>query len=199
MQVRRPFGYDEIVPLYKNSRVRLPGLSARLHLLGRGTQLCRSRGARHVQRREPVSDRSRRDQKGYLPAYVRRYPFCMARVSLDQVEQPDRLIGIEKSYIATNAEEDERMFDDAGGALERWRPIDKLLIIKKDIVGGIYAHLLSLDNFARLLMRQTEAHACLFALSSASMESLSPMRVSARSPASGRALGLNYRAWPCWT
>jgi hypothetical protein len=110
------------------------------------------------------------------------------------------------------------MFDDAGGPLERWRPIDKLLneyeadlarshemcailadytllepftlqavlndggamnlggmyrveekkleflnaaqhrnLIKKGIMGRIYAHLLSLDNFARLLKRKSGA------------------------------------------
>lgn len=160
---------------------------------------------------------SRWDESAYLPAYARRYPFCMARVTLDSVEQADRLICVEKSCIAKDGEDGERMFDDGGGPLEHWRPIDKLLneyeadlersqemcailadytllepftlqavlneggalnlggmyrveenkleylnaaqhrdLIKKGIMGRIYAHLLSLDNFARLLKRKAD-------------------------------------------
>jgi hypothetical protein len=67
------------------------------------------------------------DGSVYLPAYVRRYPFCMARVTLDSVEQgrpADPLIRVEKAFVSG---EGERMFDDAGLALARWQPIEKLL------------------------------------------------------------------------
>jgi len=146
---------------------------------------------------------------------VRRYPFCMSRVTVDAVEQADRLICVEKAFLADDGE---RMFDDAGAPLERWRPIEKLLneyevdlgrsqemcailadyallepftlqavlneggamnlggmyrleekkleflnaaqhrnLIKKGVMGRIYAHLLSIDNFARLLKRKSDA------------------------------------------
>jgi hypothetical protein len=148
----------------------------------------------------------------YLPAYLRRYPFCMARVTLDSVEQADRLICVEKTFLSN---EGERMFDGAGAALPRWQPIEKLLqeyeadlersremcailadyallepftlqaslreggamnlggmhrvderkleflnaaqhrnLIRKGVMGRIYAHLISLENFARLLTRK---------------------------------------------
>ena len=152
------------------------------------------------------------DGSVYLPAYVRRYPFCMARVTLDSVEQADRLICVEKAFVS---EEGERMFDDSVLALARLQPIEKLLqeyeadlersrelcailadyallepftlqtslkgseavnlggmyrveerkleflnaaqhknLIRKGVMGRIYAHLISLENFARLLARK---------------------------------------------
>jgi hypothetical protein len=155
------------------------------------------------------------DGSVYLPAYLRRYPFCMSRVTLDSVEQADRLICVEKTFLSDDGE---RMFDDKGTAFPRWQPIEKLLheyetdlergremcailadyallepftlqaslresgamnlggmhrvderkleflnaaqhknLIRKGIMGRIYAHLISLENFARLLTRKDAA------------------------------------------
>jgi len=60
----------------------------------------------------------------YLPAYLRRYPFCMSRVRLNAVEQADRMICIEKASLSNDGE---RMFDDKGAPLAAWLPIEKLL------------------------------------------------------------------------
>ena len=245
MQIKPPFGYGEIVPFYKNSRVRLPSVGTLPQFCALSNAIpmsfsefgvaCRdyplaftsSDGGRSFAAIAVLGmagnenlflDNGRWDRSVYLPAYARRYPFCMARVTLDAVEQADRLICIEKSCIAKNGEDGERMFDDAGSPLEHWRPIDKLLneyeadlersqemcailadyalldpftlqavlneggalnlggmyrveekkleylnaaqhrnLIKKGIMGRIYAHLLSLDNFARLLKRKPDA------------------------------------------
>ena len=242
MLINPPFGYKEIVPLYKNSRVRLPDAGTLPQFCSRSNAIPLSYSEFGIACRDfPLvftsSDGGRTfaavavlgmagnenlflingswDQSAYLPAYVRRYPFCMARVTLDSAEQADRLICVEKSFLADDGE---RMFDDAGGPLERWRPIDKLLneyeadlarsqemcailadytllepftlqatlndvgamnlggmyrveekkleflnaaqhrnLIKKGIMGRVYAHLLSLDNFARLLKRKADA------------------------------------------
>ena len=149
----------------------------------------------------------------YLPAYVRRYPFCMARVTLDNVEQAERLICVEKEYITEAG--GEPMFDTKQEPLPRWKEVEKLLeeyeadlertkemcgiladygllepftmqatlnaggamhltgmfrvdekkieflnasqhknLIKKGVMSKIYIHLLSLDNFGRLLDRK---------------------------------------------
>ena len=242
MLINPPFGYKEIVPLYKNSRVRLPDAGTLPQFCSRSNAIPLSYSEFGIACRDfPLvftsSDGGRTfaavavlgmagnenlflingswDQSAYLPAYVRHYPFCMARVTLDSAEQADRLICVEKSFLADDGE---RMFDDAGGPLERWRPIDKLLneyeadlarsqemcailadytlletftlqavlnhggamnlggmyrveekkleflnaaqhrnLIKKGIMGRVYAHLLSLDNFARLLKRKADA------------------------------------------
>jgi hypothetical protein len=139
----------------------------------------------------------------------------MARVTLDNAEQQNRLICVEKAFVADDGE---KFFDDAGTPLDRWPPIEKLLreyeadldrtremcsiltdyelleqftmqatpqgggqpvnltgmyrvqesklehlnaaqhknLYRKGIVGRVYAHLLSLENFSRLLGRRTK-------------------------------------------
>jgi hypothetical protein len=239
MQINPPFGFKEIVPLYKNQKVRLPSA-------GELPEFVRATNAVPVSYTEfgvayrdyplvftstdngatfsPVAvlgvagsenlflSSDHWDRNVYVPAYIRRYPFCMARVTLDKVEQADRLICIEKAFVSDAGE---RMFGDDGAPLERWKPIEKLLneyeadlertremcailadyallepftmqavlksggsmnlggmyrveekkleflnaaqhknLIKKGIMGRIYAHLLSLDNFARLLAKK---------------------------------------------
>ena len=239
MQTNPPFGYKEIAPFYKTNRVRLPAPGALPEFVRETNAIpvsytefgiaCRDfplvftttdggttfvaiavlgmANAENLFLRDGAWDTS-----VYLPAYIRRYPFCMARVTLDSVEQADRLVCVERSYLADDGE---RMFDDAGAPTERWNMINKLLndyeadlersremcpilsdysllepftmqatlkdsgpmnlggmyrveekkleflnaaqhknLIKKGIMGRIYAHLLSLDNFGRLLARK---------------------------------------------
>jgi hypothetical protein len=40
----------------------------------------------------------------YLPAYVRRYPFCMSRVTMDGKEQDQRLICVEQAFVSDDGE-----------------------------------------------------------------------------------------------
>ena len=239
MQINPPFGYKEIVPLYKNNKVKLPAAGA-------VPEFCKQLNAIPISYTEfsvacrdyplvftsgddgqtyaPVAvlgltngenlflANGAWDKSAYLPAYVRRYPFCMARVNLNKVEQADRLICVEKDFVDDKGE---TMFDAEGKALPQWQPIEKLLqefeadlersremsailsdygllepfamqaqtnagaamnltgmyrvaekkmeflnasqhknLIKKGVMGRIYAHLISLDNFARLLDRK---------------------------------------------
>ena len=154
------------------------------------------------------------DRSVYMPAYARRHPFCMAKVTMDKVEQKNRLICVEKTYVDDKA--GEALFDDKGQPSEKWQTIEKLLteyeqdlertqemcsiladyalfepftmqakfakggdpvnvtgmfrvaeakiehlnasqlknLVKKGILSRVYAHLLSLDNFVRLLDRK---------------------------------------------
>ena len=239
MQINPPFGYKEIVPLYKNNKVALPAP-------GTVPDFCKQLNAIPISYTEfsvacrdyplvftsgdkgqtyaPVAVLGLTNGENlfladggwgknvYVPAYVRRYPFCMARVTLDNVEQADRLICVEKTFLDDKGE---AMFDAEGKALPKWQPIEKLLqeyeadlersremsgilsdyallepfamqaqtkagaamnltgmfrvdekkleflnasqhknLIKKGVMGRIYAHLISLDNFARLLDRK---------------------------------------------
>jgi hypothetical protein len=153
----------------------------------------------------------------YVPAYARRYPFCMARVNVNKVQQKDRLICVEKSALDEGGE---AMFDASGNATEKWKGVERLLAeyeadlermremcallgdygllepfnmqatLKKEKGGGsmqmtgmhrvaeknlenlntaqlknlmrkgylarLYIHLLSLENFGRLLDRKSE-------------------------------------------
>jgi SapC len=60
----------------------------------------------------------------YLPAYARRHPFCMARVSVDKIEQQQRLICVEKQFL--DEEGGQAMFED-GQPSTRWTEIERLL------------------------------------------------------------------------
>lgn len=245
MQITPPFGYQNIVPFYKNMKVRLPA-PGELPGFARSSNAvpvsysefataCRdyplafvsTDGGKHF---SPVAvmgmagaenlflTGGRWDEKVYLPAYVRRYPFCMARVSLDGKPQADRLVCVEQAFIPGEGEDGESMFDASGQPTQRWSQISQLLeeyerdlersremceiladyalfepftlqatlkdagplnlggmyrvdekkleflnaaqhknLIKKGIMGRIYAHLISLDNFGRLLARKATA------------------------------------------
>ena len=239
MDISPPFGFKEIVPFYKNQKVSLPEGGALPDFLRVTNAVPVSYTEFPVAYRDfplvfvstddaksfsPVAvlgvsasenlfiDNGKWDANAYLPAYVRRYPFCMARVTMDAVEQADRLVCVEKTFVSDKGES---MFDADGKALERWQPIERLLndyeadlertremcailadysllepftlqatlkdggpmnlagmyrieekkleflnaaqhrnLFKKGIMGRIYTHLLSLDNFARLMVRK---------------------------------------------
>ena len=150
MQIAPPFGYKEVVPFLKTQKLRLPAAGELPEFAQRGNAIPISLSEfRPVAREYPIVFTSGDNGKyaavavlgmaagenlycaegawardRYLPAYVRRYPFCMARVTVNKVEQKDRLICVEKSYI------DERgaaMFDAEGKAQGRWQEIERLL------------------------------------------------------------------------
>ncbi|HET9349953.1 MAG TPA: SapC family protein [Burkholderiales bacterium] len=241
MQIAPPFGYKEIVPLNRSQKVRLlaPGeipefaralnavpisytefaLVAREYPIvftaAGDAKTYTSVAALGMQNGENLYNQGNAWAGGvYVPAYVRRFPFCMSRVTIDKVEQKNRLICIEKSHIDDQA--GESLFDDKGQPTEKWKAIEKLLtdyeadlgrgqemcgiladysllepftmqakmnkgggpmavtgmfrvaeqkiehlntsqlknLVKKCILSRIYAHLLSLNNFANLLDRK---------------------------------------------
>ena len=125
MDIAPPFGYKEIVPLLKTHKVRLlkPGevppfvrdlnaipISfmefARVALTYPIVFTSGDKGETYA----PVAVLGIQGGENlfvikdawaastYVPAYARRFPFCMARVTLDKVEQKDRLICIEKEF-----------------------------------------------------------------------------------------------------
>jgi SapC len=241
MQINPPFGYAEVVPLRKTHRVRLlrageaPPFARALNAIpisytefasaardypivftsGDGGKtyapvavLGMSTGENLFQ----AEDAWAKDV--YVPAYARRYPFCMARVRLRDVEQRERLICVEKACVDDLG--GEQLFDDQGEPLAKWRDVQRLIVeyesdlergrelcavlgdyallqpfsmqatlhaggpmqltgmhrvdetkiehlnasqfknlAMKGILGRIYAHLLSLENFKRLLQRRT--------------------------------------------
>jgi hypothetical protein len=240
MQITPPFGYREIVPLQKNGGVKLPAPGTLPEFCAQTNAMPISYTEFAVAARDyPIvfasNDQGKSyaavavlglannenafvrngawEQGVYVPAYVRRYPFCMARVKMDANEQQNRLICVEKAYLSDAGE---KLFDAQGKPTERWVNIERLLreyeadlertrelcailadyqlfepftmqatpaggaapinlagmyrvkedklehlnaaqhknLFKKGIVGRIYAHLLSLENFGRLLARR---------------------------------------------
>lgn len=245
MQISAPFGYKEITPFLKNHRVVLPAPGVLPSFTQQLNAIPVSYTEFNVAHRDfpivfssgdegksfaPVAVLGLQAQENlfvlddgwapgvYVPAYVRRYPFCMARVTLDNIEQTERLICVEKDHLAESGGVD--MFDAQQQPLPRWKEVEKLLeeyeadlertkemcgiladygllepftmqatmnaggsmhltgmfrvdekkidflnasqhknLIKKGVMSKIYIHLLSLDNFGRLLDRKAQRQA----------------------------------------
>src|SRR4051794_30252800 len=122
MQISPPFGYREIVPFLKTHKVRLaqPGalppfalrsnalpvshtefqLAAREYPIvfttGDGGKTFATVAVTGIADGENLFVAEGAWASGvYIPAYARRYPFCMAIVHRDNVQQKERLICIE--------------------------------------------------------------------------------------------------------
>jgi hypothetical protein len=240
MRINPPFGYTDIVPLLKTHRVRLlqrgevPAFAQKLNAIpisytefalaardypvvftsGDGGKSFATVAVLGMAAGENLCvNADGWAPNVYVPAYARRYPFCMAKVTLNQVEQHNRMICVEKAHL--DASGGEPMFDDQGEPSAQWRDMQRLLseyeadlergrelcsiladyallepftlqakpnkgdalqltgmhrvdekriehlnvsqfknLAKKGILGRIYAHLLSLENFSRLLERR---------------------------------------------
>lgn len=64
----------------------------------------------------------------YVPAYVRRYPFCMASVNVDGKADPDLLVCVEADRASTEAIDGaEQLFDAEGQPGPRWSAIEAFL------------------------------------------------------------------------
>jgi hypothetical protein len=241
MDIRPPYGDQEVVPLTKQHRVVLPE-SRRLPLVFRTLTAvplsftefavaCRDlpiafvsgdNGGTYVpmvvlglenQQNLFVTSENAWAENVYLPAYVRRYPFCMTRVTVDGKEQAERVACVEKRAISDKGE---ALFDNQGEPLPAWAERQKLLfeyeadllrseemckvlgdlgllesftmqavpndgtpvamtgmyrvaeqkmadlpgdklkeLAQNGILSRVYAHLISLSNFGRLLDRRT--------------------------------------------
>jgi SapC len=245
MQISPPFGYQEVVPFLKTQKVRLLAPGEVPEFVQRGNAVPISHTEfQPIGRHYPIVFTSGDEGKSYaavavlgvsqgenlfyaegrwasgayIPAYARRYPFCMARVNLNKVEQKDRLICVEKSWL--DEERGEAMFDAGGQPSEKWKGVERLLseyeadlermremcalladygllepfsmqatlrkekgggsmqmtgmhrvaeknlenlntaqlknLMRKGYLARVYVHLLSLENFARLLDRKGE-------------------------------------------
>lgn len=163
-----------------------------------------------------VDSVSQWDKSVYVPAYVRRYPFCMGKVRVDDVLQNERIVCVAQNAI--DAAKGELLFDEKGVAVPQWVEMERLLneyevdllrceqmcamlkqydllesftmqaepvkggamqltgmyriaeakletlsaeqlhnLVKTGVMGRIYTHLLSLENFSRLLDRSVAA------------------------------------------
>jgi hypothetical protein len=152
MQISPPFGYKEVVPFLKTQKVRLLAPGEVPDFVQRGNAVPISHTEfQPVARHYPIVFTSSDDGKTYaavavlgfssgenlfydsgawsggvyIPAYARRYPFCMARVNVNQVEQKNRLICVEKSSL--DEERGEAMFDAGGQPTEKWKGVERLL------------------------------------------------------------------------
>jgi len=149
MQISAPFGYKQVVPFQKTHKVRLlaPGEVPAFASQGGAIPISHSEfvpAGRHypivfigdgktysavavvgMNTKENLFVRDGRWVGDvYMPAYARRYPFCMAKVNVNQVEQQNRLICVEQSAID---EAGEALFDASGKPTAKWQDFERLL------------------------------------------------------------------------
>ena len=145
-----PFGYREIVPLQKTDKVLLPRgstpefcRSANTMAISGGEFIAASRdypiafASADGQSFAPVAilglgeaqnlfvdAEGNWDTHCYLPAFVRRYPFCMARVLVGGKARGDSIVCVEKAYLDGSGL---ALYDERGEATENWREFGQLL------------------------------------------------------------------------
>ena len=152
MDIKSPYGYAEIVPLTKQHRVVLP-TGRKLPLVFRDLNAlplsytefavaCRDYPIAFIgtgtdgnfvamavlglenQQNLFIAPDGGWDAAVYVPAYVRRYPFCMTRVTVDGREQPERVACVEKRALSDRGE---ALYDAKGESLPAWEERRKLL------------------------------------------------------------------------
>ena len=151
MDIKPPFGYSEIVPLTTTARVRSRGealpeafrsvnaiplsyaeiaLASRDYPIafvsGDGERSFLAMAILGLEDRQNlfVSDTGAWDTSTYVPAYVRRHPFCMAKVTAGGKEQAERIACVEKSALADDGD---ALYDEKGQALPAWEATKNLL------------------------------------------------------------------------
>lgn len=178
MEIKPPYGYQEIVPLTRQHRVLLP-VERKLPVVFRKlTALplsysefavaCRdfpiafvgSDGNQNFLAMAVLGMENQQNlfvtaEEGwevgiYLPAYVRRYPFCMTRVTVDGQERPERVACVEKRAINDKGE---ALHDARGEPLPAWEERRKLLfeyeadLVRSEEMARTLAELGLLENF----------------------------------------------------
>ncbi|HZP93449.1 MAG TPA: SapC family protein [Burkholderiales bacterium] len=153
MDIAPPYGYGGIVPLRKDHRVALPepgsapafshvqhalplsfaefAIAARDYPLvfasGDGKSFA-PMAVFGLQRGQNlfVLPEGLWDRRSYIPAYVRRFPFCTAKVTVDGKEQKERVVCcVEESALR---EDGVPLYDQAGSALPASEPIERLVL-----------------------------------------------------------------------
>ncbi|WP_454867159.1 SapC family protein [Pseudomonas lini] len=155
LNINPPFGYREIKPLNRADHVRLLK-SGELPAFARESQVVPlSYGeiplaAQHypivflqdapdeqyvtaallglTHNHNTFGDATGWDRKAYVPGYVRRYPFCMATVTLDSQPDSDLLVCVESSQACNEPADDAvTLFDTDGQPTPQWSGIEAFL------------------------------------------------------------------------
>jgi hypothetical protein len=64
------------------------------------------------------------DANAYMPAYLRRYPFCMSKITVDGKARDERIICVEKQALS---ETGEALYNETGAAQPQWETMQKFL------------------------------------------------------------------------
>lgn len=151
MKIIPPFGYDEIVPLRKTHRVLLPhgatpAFCRTLNALAVSvsefntaardypivfTSLDQGKSFAPVvvvglRNRQNLFINVKGDWDGsvYLPAFVRRYPFCISKLYVDGQPRSEKVVCVAKEYLDKTGL---ALYDKKGNPTEQWQSIERLL------------------------------------------------------------------------
>lgn len=152
MDITPPYGYQEVIPLTKEHQVVLPAAGTLPPVFRNMMVIPLSYGefslASHdypvifvsgdqgksaaamavvgLQQQQNlfVTPAQAWDNTAYVPAYVRRYPFCMTRVNVGGTEQAERIACVEKAAISAAGT---ALHDAKGEALPIWENTRKFL------------------------------------------------------------------------
>lgn len=151
MNITPPFGYDEIVPLQKQHRVLIPAGSTPLFCRGINALAVSVSEFAAAGRDYPIvfisldsgatyapvivlglaagsnlflDSEGDWDSACYLPAFVRRYPFCISKLYVDGEPKGERVVCVAKAYLDQAGV---ALFDAAGEPTARWQSVERLL------------------------------------------------------------------------
>jgi hypothetical protein len=157
LTIQPPFGYRELTPLNRNHYVRLRAPGEMPHFAHDSQVVPLSYGeltvaawhypiifvpdasggytmaallglGRNAYSNETADHKPGWDSQAYVPAYLRRYPFCMASLTIAGTQQSDLLVCAESDYVSDEPRDGAvRMFDDAGEPLQQWKDIEAFL------------------------------------------------------------------------
>ena len=158
LKITPPFGYDEVVPLQKQDCVLLPGgatpnfcrsINAIAISFSEFTQAARDypivfASGDGGQTFAPVAVLGLADKQNlyinaaagwepsaYVPAFVRRYPFCISKLYVDGKPRSERIVCVAKVHLN---EQGVALFEESGAPTSQWASIEKLLIeYEKDL------------------------------------------------------------------
>ena len=183
MVITPPFGYDEIVPLQKQHRVLMPqgttpAFCRQLNALAVSASeftvagrdypivfasvdagntyapvivLGLSEGSNLF-----IGAQGEWDAEVYLPAFVRRYPFCISKVYVDGAPSGERLVCVARAYVDAGGV---ALFDAQGKATPRWQAVERLLSEYEgdlDLTAQMCAALARLELFKPFTMQVVE-------------------------------------------
>lgn len=151
MKITAPYGYDEIVPLLKTHRVLFPAgttpafcrrlnaiavSAAEFSAAGRDYPIVFASADRGKSFAPVivlglaagenlfVGDSGEWDGAAYLPASVRRYPFCISKLYVDGEPRSERVVCVAQDYVDACGVE---LFDARGRPSARWQAAERLL------------------------------------------------------------------------
>lgn len=183
MVITPPFGYDEIVPLQKQHRVLMPqgttpAFCRQLNALAVSASEFAAAGRDYPivfasidagKTYAPVivvglsegsnlfiGEQGEWDAEVYLPAFVRRYPFCISKVYVDGVPSGERLVCVARAYVDAGGI---ALFDAQGKPMPRWRAVERLLSEYEgdlDLTAQMCAALARLELFKPFSMQVVE-------------------------------------------